>query len=385
MIKYVKILTEFSNTKHEERGKMKYCAYKSSHDWRNKIKRKNIAIEGVEKNELVNVLDYQVIRLIENDLHLIQTNKPKEIDKIIVEGEIKSACEMCANRLEKLTSGCTYCQFSNNEIENKILEKNEVNMENLQLFFEKNGAEALKLAHLTGDPLWSEIDPNDISFSEKAIRENKERLSERAKLAAQTKKYKNEKCKKCAFGNSKGNCSFTNPAYCQSNELFQTIEQVKEKTLQKIDNKENLLLFSLICGDTIKYNRIRYRISCLLDETKGEYLLTRDYHPWDTKRISFEELKKCVPNMEEIVKNKKALKELTKKEIDELSTAIKLIRENWNNIYRIESWQKQNMFWVKPNIKKKRVDICIHQSKYTYEWSYKNTKELLETTRRITI
>jgi hypothetical protein len=89
--------------------------------------------------------------------------------------------------------------------------------------------------------------------------------------------------------------------------------------------------------------------------------------------------------MEEIVKNKKALKELTKKEIDELSIAIKLIRENWNNIYRIESWQKQNMFWVKPNIKKKRVDICIHQSKYTYEWSYKDTKELLETTRRITI
>lgn len=359
---------------------IKYCQYESGEmDF--------IAVSGIEQEECKNIIKNGLIRSLENGVHLSFEPNPSENDLLLVEGKAFNACDLCDKRMEKVTKGCYWCRFESTKFES--MRKSAENYLNEKKFFinllKEKGAKEYNVKNLVEQSDFrKEFFPSEITFDDDFIEEKKQERKNRAQRAVGTKKYRKEHCMECLYSDENLHCKMTHPSFCQT-ERKRTKQEAMKKAEKAIFDKEKLLKLSMLCGQTIRHNRIRYRLSHVLNEKKGSFLATRDYYPWDTTIISYEVVQNHFKDMIEEIEKVGSVKMLGREKTNELAAVLHYIQENWNTIRNIESWGKQQMFWASFNPYKQRIDISIHLSKDTYEYSYKNLKELCSTTQVIHI
>ena len=344
-----------------------------------------IAVTGIEAHQLSSISSEAVWGKHEDSYHAIRRGIRKN-DVIIHQGKNLDPCHMCTNRLVELTQGCKTCRFQCTKPE--ILEKNpEELFEKTMAYLKNEQFEKLKIRHVApGQEFNRYINEDDLVFDEETIAEQRQILADRAKNAVESKKYKKEKCTLCVYSDPDTYaCKATKPSFCrQKNSLFQTEREMKEKALSYIQDSEQLLLLSTLCGRIFKMENRRYRLSFVQDELLRTFRATLDYAPWTQIDVTWEELRNAMPGVEYIFENSDVL-EMEKEKQEEMAALYILLRVNWNHIYSIKRYQKQHMFWASYNGFEKRMDIEIHLSKNTYPYYFESIKELASTTTTIMI
>lgn len=332
-----------------------------------------IALKGLSEDTITSVIDYGVIK--EKTSHYLLKDKPipdgLQNEKLIWNGKIIDPCSICNHRLRKVSGNCYSCSF-----ESKKIQTTTPDYTNLLNLLKIEGEKIpTRLCLTVNFPFENYYHEDEISLDEEVILENKEALSQNAKKAAETIRFKKEHCATCVFADEKNNCSHSHPSYCRLKHYYD-VESMMKKTLSSIKNKDKLLLLSLICGRTIRYNRVRYRISMVKDEVNEVFLLTRDYSPWSRTTITLDEILEIEPSWKEIVTNEDLLKETSEENQNKHAATLQLIRNNWDTIMRIEKWKNQHMFYATWNPWRNRVDIAIHLSKDIFEYAFNSPVEL---------
>lgn len=345
--------------------------------------KEGIAIKGLGTEELKNAMKNGIFAETNDHIYVIKKEKPNffKDEKVILNGEIHTPCELCKHKLKKITEGCRWCDF---EYLKPIEQENSSVVNLVEYLKEKGAKEISKRKALDSDNFFSkEHSRYEISLEEEVIEENTRKMKEAAQTAVRTKKFKKEFCSSCVYADENNKCKFTHPTYCNK-KFFNTKEDMMVKVLDRIEDVDKFLKLSLICGEVIKYKNVRYRISKVVNEKLELYLLTRDYSPWNTIEISLAEIAKEYPYLEKKV-HEETFENNKENERKENAVTLKLIYDNWDNISNIKSWQRQHMFYAKYNKYLKNAEIEIHLSKETFGYRFNSPEELTKTTAYVGI
>lgn len=366
--------------------KAKYTEFKGVHAQMKGIVQDSVAIRGLDEEKLAKGINIAVIEKEYDQIYVKSKLKPNvnKGEKLLLEGEVVDPCSICVNRIKKLTNGsCSDCSFESV----KEISQFENPLENGTLidYLKSIKVEKVNLRHalssdaaIFDDRFYIE----EIDLSDENIERNRLKLKENAIKAQETKKFKKEYCVSCVFQKENGSCIKSHPTYCRTN-YYNTKSKLIDEVKKQINNIDEYLKLSQICGEIIKYKNVRHRISKVYDEKDKTYLLTRDYTPWDSVVVSLDEILEKNKHLESYMDID--LNEINDDVKIENAVILKLIASNWANITSISSWRNQHMFWSKFNKREEKVKIAIHLSKNVYEYSFSSLEQLTKKANRINI
>lgn len=347
-------------------------------------KKQTIAIRGLSEKETVTAIGNGVVKITEDQVYVFDKEAPNGLrgEQLIVNEQLIDPCTTCTHRVRNITTGCTTCQFETTDEKMQIAETAPIYL--LAYLQEKEAEKVSSRAAYSTDlsPFEKNIYPSDICLDDETVEHNQKELAIRSQKAAATRKFKEEHCATCVYSDEKNKCNHTHPTYCRTHN-YRSEAQMMERILGTIQDRDRLLQLSKLCGNTVKYRGVRHRVSYVKNEMTNQFVLTRDYAPWDTSVVTLDELIAIEPYWKESVESQTFLENISEEDKNKHAVTLAILRRNWDNISRIERWQRQHMFWATFNPYSNQVDIAIHLSKDHYCYSFKNPVELVQKTTRI--